>query len=364
MSAPPVDAADPRVSAARTLLATAVREGAFPCAVAECGRSAGTVWRDAFGTLTGEADSPAATTDTVFDLASLTKVLSTTTIAMRLDDAGRVSVSDPVSRRAPAWQGMDRQDVTIADLLAHCSGLTPHLHLYETLSGLREFADAICRLPLEYPPRSQSLYSDLGFILLGHVLEEAGHADLEQQFAGIARTVTSEPLAYRPPRAWRDRTAPTGTDRWRGRRLVGEVHDRNAWALGGRAGHAGLFGTAAAVGAYARAVLRGLLEDDGTLAAPETIRRYAARRVDVPGSTRALGWDTMKATSSCGSRMSPTAIGHTGFTGTSLWIDWERNFYAVLLTNRVHPAGGNDAILRIRPAFHDTLLADPGAPRP
>jgi CubicO group peptidase (beta-lactamase class C family) len=161
---------------------------------------------------------------------------------------------------------------------------------------------------------------------------------------------------FRPDRAARARCAPTGVDEWRGRLLAGEVHDQNAWALGGVAGHAGLFGTAAAVGTCARTVLRGL-RGTATPLGPASLLARFARRTGVPGSSRALGWDTMLPTSSCGRRLAATAIGHTGFTGTSLWVDWEADAYFVLLTNRVHPTAANEAILAVRPAFHDAASA-------
>ena len=224
-------------------------------------------------------------------------------------------------------------------------------------------------MPLEYAPGTQSIYSDLGFILLGFILEDAASvsagysgiagsfdpaASLSAQFQRFSTFVTNEPLAFNPPRAWRDRTAPTEIDRWRGRLLVGEVHDENAWALGGAAGHAGLFGTAAAVGAFARAVLR-TMSGEAIVANPDTLRLFA-RRTEVPQSSRALGWDTMLPTSSCGTRLSAHAIGHTGFTGTSLWIDWERDLYVVLLSNRVHPTRENEKIRQFRPRFHDAVV--------
>ena len=154
---------------------------------------------------------------------------------------------------------------------------------------------------------------------------------------------------------WRRETAPTERDAWRGRLLLGEVHDENAWALGGAAGHAGLFGTAAAVGACARHVLQVLSGRTGAFARG-TLETFIARREEVPGSSRALGWDTMLPTSSCGTRMSPRAFGHTGFTGTSLWIDPDRAVYVALLTNRVHPTRANDAIRSVRPAVHDAIV--------
>ena len=278
---------------------------------------------------------------------------------MRAVDEGRLRLNDPVSRWVAQWRGADRESVTISDLLAHCSGLTAYLPFFRDHSGRAEFEPAIATMALEYPPRSTAIYSDLGFILVWFVLEDAiarGAATLAAEFHRLAATITREPLAFLPPRDWRERTAPTEIDTWRGRLLVGEVHDENAWALGGAAGHAGLFGTAPAVGAFARSVLR-TIAGEPILAQPATMREFI-QRTDVPGSSRALGWDTMLPTSSSGTRLSATSIGHTGFTGTSLWIDWERDLYVVLLTNRVHPTRDNDAIRRIRPRVHDMVVAE------
>ena len=345
----------PRFDAAGALLAAAVAESAFPCAVAEVGSSEGPVWQVALGTLTGEPEAPLASSRTVFDLASLTKVLTTATLAMRLTDAGRLGLDERVADRIDAWRGVDREAVTVRDLLSHTSGLTAHAPLYTSHEGRQAFTDAICAMPLEYQPRTQAIYSDLGFILLGSLLEEAGGRRLDEQMADVSALVAPGRLAFRPPASWREQIAPAGVDPWRGRLLVGEVHDGNAWALGGRAGHAGLFGDHEGVGAFARLVLRGLRDGDASLARPETLREFARRRA-IPKSTRALGWDTMKDTSSCGTRMTASAIGHTGFTGTSVWIDWERDLYVALLTNRVHPSAANDAILQVRRAFHDCVV--------
>jgi serine-type D-Ala-D-Ala carboxypeptidase len=287
-------------------------------------------------------------------------VLATTLLAMQLEDAGRCTATDRVSGWWPAWYGPGRDETTLADLLAHASGLPAHRGLYEHRRGAVAFADAICRLPLAVPPRTQAIYSDLGFILLGVALERAGGDRLAAQVAPLLRGLTDGPLAYRPPAAWRPRTASTGREPSRPRELVGEVNDANTWAMDGVAPHAGLFGTAGAVGDVARAVLRAL---HGTavegLARPETVRRFATRRTDVPSTTRALGWDTMQPTSSCGSHMSPTAIGHTGFTGTSLWIDDARDAYVVLLTNRAATSASAEAIRTLRRAVHDTILGPP-----
>ncbi len=350
---------------AAALLEQGVTSHAFPAACVEVGRGSGPLWRQPFGARTYDPYDHAIADDTIFDLASLTKVIATTTLAMRAVDGGLLALDEPVGKRLGEWRGRDREQVTLRDLLAHTSGLPAYLPFFRDHTGRVEFEPAICRLPLEYAPRSQAVYSDLGFILLGFILEDirkaapaAGRLDpaatLPAQFRKLASLFTSEPMTFNPPRAWRERAAPTDLDTWRGRTLVGEVHDENAWALGGAAGHAGLFGTVTGVGAFARAMLAtiGGIE---VLARTATVRAFI-QKTDVPASSRALGWDTMLPTSSCGTRLSPSAIGHTGFTGTSLWIDWERDFYIVLLTNRVFPSRDNIRIRAIRPAFHDAVV--------
>lgn len=350
---------------AAALLEQGVTSHAFPAACVEVGRGSGPLWRQAFGARTYDPYDHAITDDILFDLASLTKVIATTTLAMRAVDAGLLALDEPVSGRLGDWRGTDRERVTLRDLLAHSSGLPACLPFFRDHTGRVEFEPAICRLPLEYAPRSQAIYSDLGFILLGFILEDiqktapvAGRLDpaatLPAQFKKIASLFTGEAMVFNPPRGWRERAAPTELDTWRGRTLVGEVHDENAWALGGAAGHAGLFGTVTGVGAFARAMLAtiGGIE---VLARTATVRAFI-QRTDVPDSSRALGWDTMRPTSSCGTRLSPSAIGHTGFTGTSLWIDWERDLYVALLTNRVFPSRDNTRIRTIRPAFHDAVV--------
>jgi CubicO group peptidase (beta-lactamase class C family) len=335
------------------LIESAIGSHAFPSAAIEVGRRDRPVWQQAFGRLTYAADADPATLDTIFDLASLTKVIATTTLMMRAVDARTIDLDEPVAPRLPAWRGIDREQVTIRDLLEHSSGLTAYLPFFRDHQGRSDFERTICTLPLEYAPRTRSIYSDLGFMLLGFILEDAVGASLDRQFDAL-QLESAGPLRFNPPRQWRDRTAPTELDLWRGRLLQGEVHDENTWALGGAAGHAGLFGTAAAVGAFARVMLGGLAGDEG-LARPKTIAAFTTRGT-VPGSSRAPGWDTMLPTSSCGLRMSPRAIGHTGFTGTSLWIDPEQDLYAVLLTNRVHPTRDSNLMQQVRPAIHDAIV--------
>lgn len=343
-------------AAARRVLDDAIAERAFPAAVLEVGNTGQMLWRQAFGRLTYNADAAPTTDDTIFDLASLTKVLSTTPLVMQQLERGVLALDDPVSGHSAEWRGADREAVTLRDLLAHCSGLPAWRPYYKDHDGWEMYERAISAEALEYPPRSKSIYSDLDFILLGFIVH--GRMPLSERLAMmLSQMGIVEEIQFNPPQLWQARIAPTEYDEWRGRLLVGEVHDENAAALGGIAGHAGLFGTAAAVGSYARHLLQ-ILDGRAGVFRRATLEEFVTRRADIPGSSRALGWDTMLPTSSCGTKMSARAFGHTGFTGTSLWVDPETNVYVVLLTNRVHPTRANEAIKHIRPAVHDAVLAE------
>jgi CubicO group peptidase (beta-lactamase class C family) len=344
------------MNAVSSIIERAIATHAFPAAAIEVGRRDRVRWNAAFGRLTYAPDAAGTTPDTIFDLASLTKIIATATLVMRAIDAGKLSLDDRIADRLAGWRGADREHVTIADLLEHASGLTAYLPFFRDHHGRAEFERAICTLPLEYAPRTQSIYSDLGFMLLAFIVEDVNQAPLAAQFDGLRLQAGSYLRFHQKGDASRidkPRFAPTELDLWRGKLLQGEVHDENAWVLGGAAGHAGLFGTAAGVGAFARLMLRGFSGDD-TLADPATLARFA-RRSTVPDSSRALAWDTMLPTSSCGTRLSPHAIGHTGFTGTSLWIDPAQDLYVVLLTNRVHPTRENNLIQQIRRDVHDAV---------
>ena len=337
------------------MLENAIAERAFPAASIEVGTANQILWRDAFGRLTFDANARPAADDTIFDLASLTKVLATTPFVMQQVERGALGLDDTVARHIAGWRGVDRAGVTLRDLLAHCSGLPSWRPFFRELNGRAAYEAAICAEPLEYAPRAQSIYSDLDFMLLGFILED--RAPLNERFTALlAQMGVVEEIQFTPPPLWRARIAPTENDPWRGRLLVGEVQDENAWALGGIAGHAGLFGTAAAVGSCARHVMQILGGRTGAVMR-STLETFITRR-DVPGSSRALGWDTMLPTSSCGTRLSLRAFGHTGFTGTSLWIDPELDVYVALLTNRVHPTRANEALKQVRPAVHDAIVEE------
>ena len=271
---------------------------------------------------------------------------------MRLEEAGRLRLADRVARRLPQWSGTRSRARHNPRPAGALRGLSAWLPLYRDARARAEFEPAIARLALEYAP------VDAVGLLRPRVhaarFRPRGcwRASLEQQFAHVRHGLE---LRFNPPASWRTRIAPTEVDTLRGRLLVGEVHDENAWALGGVAGHAGLFGTAPAVGAFARLVLR-TMRGRYRSARPRDAARFVTRS-SVPRSSRALGWDTMLPTSSCGSRMSARAFGHTGFTGTSLWIDPEAGVYVALLTNRVHPSRERDGFARSRRAVHDAVMA-------
>lgn len=330
-----------------SILTTAIAAHVFPGAVIEVGRTSGPLRTYTAGTLTYDASSPAVNAGTIYDLASLTKVLATTALLAGEVEAGRMRLNDRVRHWIPSWTGEERQIVTLRDLLEHASGLPAHRPYYKTRQGRASFEMAICEEPLEYAPRSQAIYSDPGFMLLGFAIEHAANATLDRQFHDWRdRELGADvDLSYLPPADWADRIAPT-EDTPRGEQRRGEVHDENAAALGGVAAHAGLFGTAAAVGAAARWWMRS-----------PSLPLFAAKS-SVPNSSRALGWDTMLATSSCGTKLSPSAIGHTGFTGTSLWIDRAKDLYVVILTNRVHPSREGEGIQDVRRAVHDAIVTD------
>lgn len=347
------------------VLDTAVASRVFPGAVCEVGSSLGRRWQAAFGHLTFDQGAPATGIDTIYDLASLTKPVATTTAILHLSDEGRMSLSDQVTRHCPEWDGDGRRETRIVDLLEHASGLSARLPTAPP-RGTLAFRELICSLPLEYAHRARALYSDLGFILLGFCAESSAGRPFGDVVTSALTNVMLEDadragfeLLVRVPASLRPRVAPTTpmtVDERQGQRLVGLVHDDYAALLGGFAGHAGLFGTAPALGQFARCVLRAARRET-SCGAPLTVGNVsrAVTKSTVPGSSRALGWDTMLPTSSCGTKMSAAAFGHVGFTGTSLWIDPERDLYAVLLSNRVCDGSTTEQMQVVRRAFHDAL---------
>jgi beta-glucosidase-like glycosyl hydrolase/CubicO group peptidase (beta-lactamase class C family) len=357
-------------SAADEVVAGAVSARAFPGGVLAIGRDGDPPRVRAFGRLTYEPGAPAVTPDTVYDLASLTKIVATTTATMLLVDAGRLDLDKPVSAYVPAFRGGAHDQVRVANLLTHSSGLPARRLFYTDLSGWDAVVQAICASDLEYAPGTQSVYSDLDMMLLGAVVERAAG----EPFGGFVERRILRPLGmastgFKPGAGILPRIAPTEVDPWRGRLLRGEVHDENAFAMGGIAGHAGLFGPATDLARFAGMLVRGGQVDGKPFVTAATLARFT-RRAGIPGSTYGLGFDTATSAddaprssvpgeagySSSGSLFSPRAFGHTGFTGTSMWVDPERRLYVILLTNRVHPDRNNNAIRAVRSQVADAVV--------
>ena len=364
-----------RFSAAREVLERAVADRAFPGAAWGVLLNGDVVALDAVGRFTYDSGSPEVTPGTVFDLASLTKVIATTSMAMLLYDKGRSrnhqndkpGVLDLDARLGDILPGFvvgmepgsHKERVTLRMLLAHSSGLPGYGRLFEQHDTPQAMLRAALHLPLAAQPGTRAEYSDLGFILLGKALEVLSGDLTGRYFAReIAAPLGLETACFCVPADWKPNIPPTEDDRVYRRRVIqGEVQDENCHALGGVAGHAGLFSNALDVLRFAACILdEGRAPHGRPLFQPETVRLFATRQSEPAGTTRALGWDTRSEPSSSGKYFSPRSIGHLGYAGTSLWIDPERKLAAVLLTNRTWPDRANKAIQEVRPAFHDALV--------
>ncbi len=335
-----------------------VAEQTTPGAVGIAVRRKGVVARWAVGHHTYEPDSPSVQVDDLYDLASLTKVVVTTTLCLIMESEGRLDIDAPVAAWLPDFKGNRREFVTLRHLLAHCSGLPAHIPFFETCGSMDEVLDQVLATELVYEPGTDTVYSDLGFLLLGMIVAACG----EDAMQNLAQRMVFDPLGmheigYLPKPELLSRIPPTEVNaEHRGGLIHGEVHDGNASAMGGIAPHAGLFGKGDDLSRYLQAMLcDGRLDGEQVLPA-EGIRKFTRRAGIVEGSTRALGWDTVSVTgSSAGRHFSEGSYGHMGFTGTTVWADPVQDLGVVLLTNRVHPSREGDGIKRLRPEFHDAV---------
>jgi CubicO group peptidase (beta-lactamase class C family) len=360
------------------MCSAAVGDGVAPGLVVLVGVSGQTVYQEAFGARQVSPRRLPALEDTVYDVASLTKAVATSVLAMQEVGAGRLALDSRAAELVPELGGPQRDAITVRQLLSHCSGLPAHRPFWKQAAEAPAERLAVERLaarePLEVPPGTRAIYSDLGFIVLGWLLERLTGARLDALFRdrigaplGLGAT-TFVSLADPDARArlLADHTvAPTQISTDRHGLVLGEVDDANALAMGGIAGHAGLFSTASELGAIAAALVaawRGMASakgsaKDGGLVVPDVIREFWSPS-GVPGSTWRLGWDGPAASGSqAGERLSRAAVGHLAFTGCSLWIDPARETWIVLLSNRVHPSiPTDDRFRRFRPALHDAAL--------
>jgi beta-glucosidase-like glycosyl hydrolase/CubicO group peptidase (beta-lactamase class C family) len=346
------------------VLNRAVADHAFPGAVLAVGYNNELIVHG-FGRQTYDANSMAINADTIYDAASLTKPVVTSTLVSMQVEVGRIGLDLPLARYIPEWnQGPNpdwRKTVTIRNLLTHTSGLPAHKDYFLTLHSKREFISAICKEPLEYAPGSKTIYSDLGFMLLGEILERATGKTVDQLaqeeiFAPLQMTSTT----FNPSNNIWSRIAPTENDTaFRKRLLQGEVHDENAFAMGGVAGHAGMFTTASDLAAFCQMTLNGGIYAHHRMLNRATISMFTAPQT-VAGNARTLGWMSPTPNSSSGKYFSPRSYGHLGYTGTSIWMDPDRKLFVILLTNRVNPTRDNDKIAAVRPAVHDAVVESLG----
>ena len=343
-----------------TLLQAAVRDSVFPGAIAVIGDHSGILTQVSAGRIDWAADAPAPDLHTVWDMASLTKVVGMTTAMMQLVESGRVSLDAPVQRYLPEWRGPGKERVTVRNLLTHSSGLPAWRELWKETGTAPEARRLVLDTPLDTAPGARMVYSDLGAILAGLIIERVSGESLDRYLTRHVFTpLGMGDTRYLPPASWLPRTAPTEVDPWRGRHLRGEVHDENASRLGGVSAHAGLFSTAADLSRFARALLAGGTLDGHRVVQEGTLRDFT-RVQNVLLSHRALGWETPNGANSAGQRMQRPAFGHTGFTGTSLWIDPANDRFVILLTNRVNPSRANSRIGPVRTAVAD-LATDAAA---
>jgi len=303
-----------------------ISAGAFPGGAVIVGRRGAIVWERGYGTLDWTTGTPVDAERTMYDVASLTKVVATTAATMVLVDRGKLNLDEPVVRALPAFRGQGKDEVTLRDLLRHRSGLPAGRIL--SRKGPASARKGVLATPLVRQPGSRSEYSDLGLDVAGFVVERVTREPLDR----FLRRTVYDPLGmsstmFRPGPTLRPRIAPTEPPVARG-----DVHDRNARALGGVAGHAGLFTTAGDLAVFAQMML-----DNGVVAGKKFFADSTVRDFTTPGpGWRALGWETCSGGGSCGRYFSARAFGHTGFTGTSMWIDPERDMFVIVLTNWIH----------------------------
>ncbi|MFL5616547.1 MAG: serine hydrolase domain-containing protein [Gemmatimonadaceae bacterium] len=337
----------------QSILRRSFADSAFPGAYAVIGTRAGVLVEDSVGHLDW---GPSAVPDehSLWDLASLTKVVGMTTAIMQLHEQGKVDLDAPLQRYIPEWQGPHKELVTVRQLITHTSGL-PAFKAYDQQTHDR---DSIAKLmfgtQLDTLPGVRMIYSDIGAYMLGRLVERLSGESLDQYVLNhVFKPLGMNETMYNPPAALKPRIAPTEIDPIRGGKVWGVVHDERAYYLGGVSAHAGIFSSAHDLSRFARMYLNGGTLNGVRIVQPQTIALFTTRQVE----DRALGWQKPDGRNSAGHLMSDRAFGHTGFTGTSIWIDPARDVFVILLSNRVNPTRANTKIGRVRVAIADAVMS-------
>jgi CubicO group peptidase (beta-lactamase class C family) len=352
---------DEQFQRAFDVLRSGIQQRAFPGAVLAVTHQGKLIAHKGLGHFTYDATSPAVTAETVYDLASVTKVVATTTLCMILYDRGLFKLDQSLIELLPGFadnsselKDWRRQKVTLCMLLAHSSGLPAYVKLFQTAHNKDELLQQALRVPLTADPDKRAEYSDIGFILLGQAIEKLSGEPLDQFCQReIFAKLNLAHTCFNPAADVKPAIPPTENDcTFRHRLVQGEVNDENAFVMGGVAGHAGCFSTAVDVSVFAQCMLQG----GSPLVKKETLEIFTRRQDSPPATSRALGWDTPSQPSQSGKYFSSRSYGHLGYTGTSLWIDPDRRLSVTLLTNRTWPDRGSQSIKQFRPAFHDAII--------
>lgn len=356
------------------LIEDGIRSQAFPSAVLVVGNSKGIIYQNAYGRLTYGEESEATTLRTIYDLASVTKVIAATAAVMQLYDAGKIDLNAPVYQYIPEFGNNGKNDITVYNLLVHNSGLTAWTPFYQdpNMDSPQKVKDAIYNCAKEYETGSRTLYSDYNAFLLGEIVERISGQKLDQFCKDkIFSKLNMSDTYFLVPMSEDYRIAPTENDTyWRNQLLVGYVHDELAAILEGVSGNAGLFSTGPDLFKFMQMMLnngrftderrRSPLPLQDTMFTASTVELFTSKATGLGyANTRALGWETKpeptKYPPACGNKFSANCFGHTGYTGTSVWCDREKDLVVIFLTNRVHPTRSSEEVRSIRPKLHDEI---------
>lgn len=332
----------------------AIADRATPGATIAVLRRGKIVLLKGYGRTDWAANAPVANDSTMYDMASLTKVVSATTAAMILEEEGKLDLDRTVASYLPQYDVPTKRLITVRMLLTHTSGIRSNHPLWKEAKGREQYMAGMVAFPLESTPGERAVYTDWNMVLLQFIIEKQTGQTLDQFLESrVFGPLGMRDTRYNPPESIKPRIAPTETEDFRGGQVWGVVHDETAWVLGGVSGNAGLFSSARDLAVFGQMLLNGGSYSDKQIVKPSTVARWTARQR--PDASRALGWDTPSQGSSAGQYFSARSYGHTGFTGTSIWTDPEKELVLVLLTNRVNPTRDNQKIGPLRRAVADIV---------
>lgn len=340
-----------------SLINHAIKDSVFPGASILIAKDGKIIYKKGFGHFTYDINSVKVTPKTIYDLASVTKVIATTTATMICIDKGLFSLDDKVSKFIPQFSLYGKENITIKNLLLHNAGFVAYKKYHEKYDNADSVLNDIYTSPLEYETGTKTIYSDLGIITLGKIIEKVTGKTLDRFCSDEIFTLLGmKNTFYNPPSIYKKRIAPTELDNyWRNRLLIGEVHDETASLLNGISGNAGLFSTTEDLYKLLSMILNKGSFNGKRFINQKTVELFTKQYYDK--SSRGLGWDTNAfENASCGKLFSKNSYGHTGYTGTSVWTDPDRKLIVILLTNRVYPTRKNTKIIQFRPIIHSEII--------